>query len=156
MLHGVLTDHRVDDEQDLIGVHRLADVGRLLHELGIDTKATGGVDDHDVVLLTARILDAVMGDLHRVADAVAGLGCEDGAPGLLRDDLELVDGVRTLQVGRDQQRCVSVTLELLGELASEGRLTGPLQTGEHDHGRRRSSRTADDAALHRGSARVPR
>ena len=53
---GVLADHRVDDEQHLVGVDGLADVGGLLHELGVDAEAAGGVDDDDVVLLVAREL----------------------------------------------------------------------------------------------------
>ena len=77
---GILTDHRVDDEQDLVGIGRLADVGGLLHHLGVDAEAAGGVDDDDVVLLAARDLDAVAGDLHGVADAVAGLRARRSRP----------------------------------------------------------------------------
>ena len=50
----VLADHRVDDEEDLVGVDGVADVGCLLHQLGVDAEAAGGVDDDDVVLLAAR------------------------------------------------------------------------------------------------------
>ena len=46
------------------------------------------------------------GDRDRVADAVAGLGSEDRDAGALADDLQLVDGVGTLEVGGDQQRAV--------------------------------------------------
>ena len=46
----------------------------------------------------------VAGDVDRVADAVAGLGREDGYADPLAVDLELVDGVGALQVGGDQQR----------------------------------------------------
>jgi hypothetical protein len=45
-----LADHRVDDEQDLVGVGRRADVGGLGHQLGVDREAAGGVDDDDVAL----------------------------------------------------------------------------------------------------------
>src|SRR5690606_30374029 len=55
---GVLTDHRVDDEEDLVGLRGVADVRGLLHHLGVDAEATGGVDDDDVVVLLARVLDA--------------------------------------------------------------------------------------------------
>ena len=48
--------------------------------------------------------DRVAGDLDRVADAVARLGREHRHAGLLADDLQLGDGVRALEVGRDQHR----------------------------------------------------
>ena len=133
---GVLADHRVDDEQHLVGVDGLADVGGLLHQLGVDAEAAGGVDDDGVVLLALGLLDAVLGDLDRVADAVAGLGREHRHAGLLADDLQLRDGVGALEVGRDEQRGVAVFHQPLGELAGERRLTGALQAGEHDDGRR--------------------
>ena len=75
--HGVLTDHRVDDEQDLVRLDRVADVGGLLHQLGVDTEAAGGVDHDDVVQRALGLGDRVAGDLDRVADAVARLGRED-------------------------------------------------------------------------------
>ena len=49
----VLADHRVDDEEDLVGADRVADVRGLLHQLLVDAEAAGGVDDHDVVDLGA-------------------------------------------------------------------------------------------------------
>ena len=60
------------------GLDGVADVGGLLHQLGVDAEPAGGVDDDDVVLLrrSAYSID-VAGDRDRVADAVAGLGRED-------------------------------------------------------------------------------
>ena len=113
---GVLADHRVDDEEDLVGADRVADVGGLLHHLGVDAEAAGGVDDDDVVQLAAGLLDRVAGDLDRVADAVAGLGREDGYAGALAVDLELVDGVGALEVGGDQHRLLALLLEPEREL----------------------------------------
>ena len=110
--------------------------GGLLHQLGVDAEAAGGVDDDDVVLLALGLFDAVLRDLDRVADAVAGLGREDGDAGLLADDLQLGDGVRALEVGRDEQRRVAVLGEPLRELARERRLAGALEAGEHDDRRR--------------------
>ena len=72
----------------------------------------------------------------RVADPVARLGGEDVHAGPLADDLQLVDRVRALQVGRDQQRRVALVLQPERELAGQGGLAGALQTGEHDHRRR--------------------
>ena len=119
----VLTDHRVDDEQDLVRIRRRADVGGLLHHLRVHAQASGGVDDHDVVLLAARDLDTVAGDSDRVADPVARLRGVDRRSRLAGDDLQLVDGVRALKVGGDQQRSVALLLEQLRELAGECRLS---------------------------------
>ena len=102
----VLADHRVDDEQRLVGLHGVADVGGLPHQLGVDAQPAGGVDDDDVVHGGARAcsIDVAAPTCDRVADAVARLGGEDVDPGLLADDLQLGDRVGSLQVGGDQQR----------------------------------------------------
>ncbi|CAB4569143.1 unannotated protein [freshwater metagenome] len=83
----ILTDHRVDDEQNLVGVRRLANLGCLLHHLGVNAESAGCVDDDDVVNLIDGVLDRLLGDLDRVAHAVARLGSEHRDAGLLADDL---------------------------------------------------------------------
>ena len=50
-LDGVLADHCVDDEQDLVGVHGIADVAGLLHQRFVDAQSAGGIDDDRVVQL---------------------------------------------------------------------------------------------------------
>jgi len=125
-----------DDEQRLVRRDGVADVGGLLHQLGIDAQAAGGVDDDDVVHGAPRVLDRVAGHLDRVADAVAGLGGEDVHPGLTGDDRQLVDRVRPLEVRGHEQRGVALLLEPAAQLAGQRGLTGTLQTGEHDHRRR--------------------
>src|SRR3954451_13015810 len=133
---GVLADHRVDDVEDLVGTDRVADVSGLLHQLGIDAEAAGGVDDHHVVELAAGLVDRVARDLHRVADAVAGLRREHRYAGPVAVDLELVDRVRALEVGRDQHRLLALLLEPERELGGERGLAGALEAGQHDHRRR--------------------
>src|SRR6185369_18097013 len=64
---GVLTDHRVDHKDDLVRIDRVSDVGGLLHHLGVDTEAAGGVDDDDVAHLPLGVLDRVARDLDRIA-----------------------------------------------------------------------------------------
>ncbi len=132
----VLADHRVDDEQDLLGADRVPDVSGLLHHLLVDAEAAGGVHDHDVVDLGLGVLDGVLGDLDRVADAVARLRRVDADARALGDDAELVHGVRALEVTGDQQRRVALLLQPVAELAREGGLTRTLQTRQHDHGGR--------------------
>ena len=123
--HRVLADHGVDDEEHLVGAHRVPDVGRLGHHLRVDAEPAGRVDDHDVAHLPAGVLDRVAGHPYRVptgmmlavtADDVPGLGCEDLDPGPLAQHLKLVDRVGALQVRRDEQRLVAQALEVAGEL----------------------------------------
>ena len=144
-LHGVLADHGVDDEQDLVRIDRVPDVGGLLHHLLVDAQAAGGVDDHDVVQLVLRLGDAEVGRLDRIADAAARERREHRDARPLAEDLELLDGVRPLEVGRDQQRGVALRLQPERQLAGQCRLTRALQTGQHDHRRR-----------HLGEAQPPR
>ena len=79
---------------------------------------------------------AAAGHRDRVADAVARLGRVDGDPGALTHDLELLDRVRALQVGGDEHRALALVLEPQRELGGERGLSGALEAGQHDHGRR--------------------
>ena len=143
--HRVLADHRVDHEQDLVRLHGVADVSRLLHQRLVHAESAGGVDDHRVVQLLPRVFDRVARHLHRVAgrlarggNRVAARGLHallrrvDGHAGALADDLELRHRVRALQIGRHEQRRMARILEPVAELARERRLAGALQTREHD------------------------
>ena len=106
---GVLADHRVDDEQDLVRVDGVADVDRLLHHLGVDAEPAGGVDDarcRDPCRLACSI--AARDDRDRIADTAAGFGREHRHAGPLAEHLQLLHGVRPLQVGGDQQRRVAL------------------------------------------------
>jgi hypothetical protein len=129
---GVLTDHRVDDEQRLVGLHGVPDAGGLGHQLRVDTEAARGVDHDDVVHRAAGVVDGVAGHLDGVADAAARLGREDVDTGLAGHDLQLLHRVGSLQVGGHEQGGVALGLQPAAELAGERRLTGTLQTGQHD------------------------
>ena len=146
-LDGVLADHRVDDEEDFIWVHSVADIASLRHERFVDTEAAGGIDDDHVVLGALGFLDTGLGDGNRVAvggahlvlagvDGRAGVRREGGHAGALAHDLELLDRARTLEVTGHEHGRVSVLRQVLGELAGERRLTGTLKAGEHDDGGR--------------------
>ena len=75
--------------------------------------------------LRRDLVDRVAGDLDRVADTVAGLGREDRYAGPLADDLQLVDGVRALEVGRDQQRLLPCSLSHRASLPASVVLPAP-------------------------------
>ena len=65
-----------------------------------------------------------------------GSGAYTGTPGLLPEHLQLLHGVRPLQVGRHHQRGVALCLQPERQLRRERGLTGALQARQHDHGRR--------------------
>ena len=142
-----MADHRVDDEEHFVGLSCLTDVGGLAHQLLVDTEATGGVDEHDVVVVIAGLGDACARDgdgiavadraqIARLADAGPGIGREHRDTRALADDLQLRNGTWPLEVAGDEQRSVTLLLEPVAELAREGGLTRALQAREHDDGRR--------------------
>ena len=148
-LDRVLTDHRVDDEQDFIGLHGVTDIACLLHQLLVHAQATGGIDDHRVIKLLLGEFDGIACHLHRVTGSLARsghslaavglhalLGGVDGYAGTFADHLQLGHCVRTLQIGRHQQRCVAGVLEPVAKLAGQRGFTGTLKTCEHDDRRR--------------------
>ena len=55
---GVLAGHRVDDEEDVVGLRLLADLRQLGHQVLVDVEAAGGVDDQHVAALGAGLLAA--------------------------------------------------------------------------------------------------
>ena len=63
---------------------------------------------------------------------------EDRDLQLAAELLELVDGGRTLQVGRDQARLATFLAQQETELRGRGRLPRALEAGEQDDGRRAS------------------
>src|SRR5690349_17354637 len=136
-VYRVLSDHRVNDEQDLLRLDGVPDRRGLVHHLGVDAEAPGRVDDHHVVLGPASEIDGVTRDLNRVTDSVAGLRGEYRDAGPLPYDLELGHCVGPLQISGDEHRSVTLLTEPVTELAREGRFSGALQPRQHDHRRRR-------------------
>ncbi len=131
---GILADHGVDDEQDLVRGRHVPDVGGLAHHVGVHAEPARGVDDDHVVQAAAGMLHGGAGDRDRVAHAVAGLGRVHVHTGLAGDDLKLRDGVRALQVGGDEQGGVTLLLQPPAELAGQRRLARPLQARQQDDG----------------------
>ena len=147
--HRILADHRIDHEQDLIGLHGVTDIASLLHQHLVHTQTAGGIDDNRVIQLLLGQRNRIAGHLHRITGGQAGGGDLIAAirlhallrrihrhAGALADHLQLRHRVRTLQVGRHQQRRMTGILEPIAELAGQRGLTGTLQTGEHDDRRR--------------------
>ena len=76
---GVLADHRVQNEQDFVGVDGVPDGRGLAHQLVVDAQPAGGVDDDDVVMFGAGLGKPGRRDSDRVTGA--GLGSRRMRPG---------------------------------------------------------------------------
>ncbi len=130
-LDRVLTDHGVDDEEDVVRLGLALDRRQLLHEGLVDGEATGGVVDDGVALELARVGNGAVADV----DGATARDREDRDVDLLAEDLELLDGAGALHVGGDEQALpVLLGLEVARELGGGGRLPGALQADHHDAG----------------------
>ena len=130
---GILTGHRIDDEQRLVGIDAAVQGGDLVHHVGIDMQATGGIDQHHVVELDTRVLHRRFGDGHRL---LGGVGGEEIDPDFLGQRFQLVDGGRTIDVGRDHQHLLLLALaQVACQLGDGGRLARTLQACHQNDGR---------------------
>ena len=133
-VYGILTRHRIHDEEGLRGVYGSLDGGNLLHHRLVHSQTTGRIDDNHIVGFLTCVLDSVLGDLDGVHVALLGVDLDTH---LLTQDLELVDSSRTIDVtGHEQHLTALLRLDQLCQLAREGRLTRTLQTGDQHHGGR--------------------
>ena len=126
----VLAGHRVEHEQRVGGLDRVAHAHELVHQLGVDVQAAGGVDDHDVAPLLARLPHAPLGDVDRVG---VGALLVDRHAGLRADGLQLVDGRRAVDVAGHQRRLLALLGQQPRELARRRRLARALQAAHEDH-----------------------
>ena len=129
---GVLAGHGVDDEERVVGADGLGDLPHLLHQLGVDGQAAGGVDDEHVA---ARGGGPRRGRPSAVATGSPGCG-EHRHVDLAAERAQLLDGGGPLEVGADEQRVAALLLEPAGQLGRVGGLAGALEAGhQHDGGR---------------------
>jgi hypothetical protein len=124
---------------------QLADLG---HQLLVDGQAPGGVDEEDVEVVMARVLERGARDRDR---RVARARRNHSAPAWPRHRLELLDRRRPVDVGRDRQHLLLALLDqVLGELGGRRRLAGALQARHQDDRRRlRLQVEVGDAFAHR-------
>jgi hypothetical protein len=128
---GVLADHGIDDEEDLMGLDLDVDGFEFVHQRLIDVEAAGGVEDDDVPAILLGELDGVAADLDGIFVFALGV---DGGVGLLAEGVELVDGGGALQVGGDEEGVFAFGFEVKGELADGGGFSGTLEAAEHEDG----------------------
>ena len=90
----VLAGHRVDDEERVVGRDGAGDLADLLHHLGVDGEAAGGVDDEHVAAEAAGLGEA-RGDV-----ATGSPGSENtGTSICAAERAQLLDGGGALEVG---------------------------------------------------------
>src|SRR5712692_5800976 len=128
----LLAGHRVEDEEDVRRLERVADLGQLLHQLLVDLEAPGGIDDHRVATLRSGLLDTSARGRDRIGAVVA----VDWDLDLAAELLELVDGGGALEVGGDERRRAALLAQEQSELGGGGRLPRALEADEEDDGRR--------------------
>ena len=127
----LLTDHRINNQQHLVRLHSGADPHHLIHHLGVDLKATGGVDQQRVEPLVLRLGQTRRGNVLR-----PGLRSEAEH---LNSDLptegpELFDGGWPVDIGTHHQGTTPLVLQMQTELCGGGGLTGTLQAGHQNNG----------------------
>ena len=110
----------------------MVDALELVHERLVDCQSSRGVEDDDARPLLPRPVHAEPADGDRIGDPVGGVHRDAE---LSAEDDQLLDGGRTLEVGRDEHHAAPLLLEAPGELGAGGRLAGALQAAEHDHRR---------------------
>ena len=131
--NGILTGHGVDDQEDFMRMNIFFNVNQFIHQGFVDMKAPGRIDDDDVAQMAGRIGNGVLGDGDRVLAAFFGV---NGHIQFLTEDLQLGDSRRAIDVGCYHERALALRLQLFGELGCRRRLTSPLETDQHDDGRR--------------------
>ena len=134
---GILAGHRVDDEQHMVRLERLAHAPQLVHQRLIDVQAPARIDDQHVAALAARARERPLGDLHRV---VVGAPLVRLRARALAEDHELLDRRRALGVARrERDRRGALLAQEPRELRARGRLARALQARHQDHRRRMRS-----------------
>ncbi len=112
-------------------MNRFLDPFQLIHELLVDLKPAGGVDEDIVVAVILCVGNRRRGDLHRVP----GAHFEYRYAGLFPDDLQLLDRSRAVDVARREERAVPPVFQQIRKLPGVCRLAGTLQAAQQHDGR---------------------
>ena len=115
-------------------LRRIANRLELGHQLVVDVQTACRVDDDDVVAQVRGFGDGALRARDRIhlSGRIVHAHAETG---LLRDDVQLLNGRRPLDVGRHEQRVLALLGQPLRQLARGRRLAGALQTQQQDDAR---------------------
>ena len=132
-VHRVLAGHGIHHQEDFLGLHGFLDAGQLVHQLGVDVQAAGGVDNQHIPLVVAGVIDSFPGGFHRIL----GTLFKHGHLHLLAHHLQLLDGGRTVNVTGGQHGLFALLRQIPGQLGGHGGFARALQAAEHIHRQRR-------------------
>src|ERR1043166_6993372 len=135
-VHGILALHRIDDEERFHRFERRMQLADLAHHRFVDRQPAGRVDDEHVVVVLARPIKRIDRDRNRLSIRRRG---EIIDVDLTRQRFELLHRRRPIHVAaREQHFLARILLETPRDFRRGRRLARALQSGEQDHGRRRS------------------
>ena len=143
-VHGLLSRHRVEDEQDVERLDGIANARQLVHQRVVDAETAGCVDDDDIEPVCLRALEA----LHRGTDGILRVGAVHGDRDLLAELFELIDRGRPLQISCDEAWLLALPAQVERKLGGGGRLARALQAGHQDDGRGPSERQLGVSRAH--------
>ena len=124
-----MAGHGIDHQKRVARRNRLANVAHLLHHLGVDGQATGGVDDEHIATKPLCFLQTEARGFHRVA-----WRAEHGHTNLGTEHTQLLDCGRALQVGTHEHGLATLFFKPRGQLGSTRGFARTLQTGHQHHG----------------------
>ena len=113
-------------------LHGIPDDHQLLHQLFIDMKTAGGIDDQNIKSFIFSFFRSLLCDNLRMLFLPVRI---DRHADLFRHNLQLIDSGRPIDVTGRQHRLLSVFHEIGGQFTRCRRLTGTLQTHQHDNGK---------------------
>ena len=127
-----LTDHGIDDQENLIWLSKCFNVTELIHEKFVNLQTTCRIDQNIVVMVSFCLLQTLANNLH----------CRNFSPkskdrniNLLSQCFELVDGRRTIDVGCNHQgTSILFLFKFVSKFTCKSCFTSPLQTDHHDNG----------------------
>ena len=126
---GFLAGHGIHHQQRLVYLDGFLDANQLVHQRIIDLQTAGGIQDDDVIAMVPGMSHRLLGDEFRFFGAHG----ENRYPGLFTDDLQLLDGRRTVDVTGHQQRPASLAAVILAQLGGMGGFTVALQAAHHQN-----------------------
>jgi hypothetical protein len=93
-----LAQHCINNKENLIRLYGITNLARLCHQLRIDTKPAGCINDHKVMQLIFGEFLTRLRYLDGIANAVTWLGCKDRDSYTRSNLLQLVNGIGALQI----------------------------------------------------------
>ncbi len=110
-----------------------ADSVKLFHQRLVDVQAARRIQNHHVALMLTGVFNRFLRRLDRILRSVF----IDRHADLTADDLQLLDGRRTIDIAADKQRLLAVLFQPVCQLGGHRRLARALQAAEHEYRNRR-------------------